>query len=313
MSETTDNSINNGTGDAAKGLLFGFIAVFMFSLTLPATRLITTASTINQAEIVNPLFIGFGRAVLAAIIAAITLLISRSPLPSWQQCRALFIVSLGVVVGFPVLSAWSMQSVAASHGGVVLGLLPLATAMASRMVSTERPSLGFWISGIIGSGLVIGYSLLEGAGSIMWADLTLFAAVISAAIGYAVGGKLAQEMSGWQVICWALLISLPIVILPAIITAPTEPLALPRSSIISFLYLAVFSQLVGFFVWYHALAIGGIARVSQMQLLQPFMTLAVSAMVLSESINARSYVFACLIIAIVALSKRMPVYHQTEQ
>ncbi len=313
MNKPTAKIFNNNNETAAKGMFLGFIAVFMFSLTLPATRLITTASLASNSELVNPLFIGFGRAVLAAILAAIILLVSRSPLPNRKQCRALLIVSIGVVIGFPVLTAWSMQTVPASHGGVVLGLLPLATAMAGRLVSTERPSLGFWLSGLAGSGVVICYSLLEGSGSIMWADLALFAAVISAALGYAVGGKLAQEMHGWQVICWALLISLPIVILPAIITAPKEPLALPLPSIISFVYLALFSQLIGFFVWYRALAIGGIARVSQMQLLQPFMTLAVSALALSESIGPRGYVFACLIVAIVALSKRMPVYQQTEQ
>ncbi len=313
MNKAVKGNFKNDRRNIGRGMLLGFVAVFMFSLTLPATRLITTASAANNAELVNPLFIGFGRAVLAAIIAAIILLATRSPLPTWQQCRALLIVSLGVVVGFPVLSAWSMQSVAASHGGVVLGLLPLATVMASRLVSTERPSLGFWLSGLVGSGLVICYSLLEGAGGIMWADLALFAAVVSAALGYAVGGKLAQEMRGWQVICWALLLSLPIVILPAIATAPQEPFALPIPSIISFLYLALFSQLIGFFVWYKALALGGIAKVSQMQLLQPFMTLAVSASVLSEPISAQSYVFAGLIIAIVALGKRMPVHHQTQQ
>ncbi len=284
----------------AKGLLLGLIAVSMFGLTLPVTRFISPHF--------DPIFIGLGRAALATVIAALILLVSKSPTPSLKQLKGLAVVALGVVIGFPVLSAWAMQSLPASHGGVVLGILPLATAAASRLVSDERPSLGFWIMGALGSGVVVSYSLLQGGGHFLIGDLALVGAIISAGFGYAVGGKLSKELGGWQVICWALVISFPLIIGPALYYAPSELGDIAPINIVGFLYLTLASQLFGFFIWYKAMAIGGVTRVSQVQLLQPFVTLLASSWALSEAIERQSYLFAIIVVALVALSKRMPIY-----
>lgn len=287
---------------SSKGLLLGFIAVVMFGLTLPITRFIS--------PYFEPVFIGLGRAALASLFAAFFLLAYKAAFPSYAQIKRLLVVALGVVIGFPVLSAWAMQSLPASHGGVVLAILPLATAAASRLVSDERPSIGFWLVGLVGSALVIIYSLLQGGGIFLLGDLALFGAIISAAFGYAVGGKLAKEIGGWQVICWALVIVFPVIILPTLYYAPDQIHTLGAPVILGFLYLTLVSQLFGFFIWYKAMAIGGVARVSQIQLIQPFVTLLVSAWVLAESVGHQSYIFAAVVVAIVAVGKQMPVYSE---
>ena len=288
----------------SRGLFLGTIAVVMFGLTLPVTRFISPH--------LDPIFIGLGRASFAAVLAALFLFISRLPIPSRKQFKQISLVALGVVIGFPVCSAWAMQSLPASHGGVVLGVLPLATAAASRLVSDERPSFSFWMVGATGSALVVGYSLLQGGGAILIGDLALFLAVLSASFGYAIGGKLSKEMAGWQVISWALVIAFPVTLIPTIHFAPDDLTQIDEATIIGFLYLALVSQLFGFFIWYKALAIGGIARVSQAQLLQPFVTLLVSAWVLSETVSAITYLFIIAVVAIVAIGKKMPIYSKSQ-
>jgi len=288
--------------DELKGLLLGAVAVTLFGLTLPATRYIS--------PYMDATFIGLGRACVAAIVAALILLVTKQSLPTSRQIISLLIVALGVVVGFPVLSAWAMQSLPASHGGVVLGILPLATAATSRLISDERPSSAFWLVAIVGSCVVIVYSLLQGGGYFVLADLALIGAVISASLGYALGGKLAKELGGWQVICWALVFSFPFIIWPTLCTMPNNLNFLSISVVLSFLYLALFSQLFGFFIWYKAMALGGVARVSQVQLLQPFITLVASAVVLTEIINLRTVFFAVAVVLLVAIGKRMPIDQQ---
>jgi len=239
------------------GFLLGLVAVALFALTLPATRYII--------DYFNPVFIGLGRAVVAAVVAAGLLWITRSPLPAKQQLLPLAITSAGVVIGFPVFSAWAMQSVPASHGGIVLALLPLCTALVSIMVTHERPSRGFWLAAVAGSVLVIGFALIEGEGSLQAGDFALLAAIVSAAIGYAVGAKLSREMSGWSVICWALVIALPFILLPTILTLPEQVQQIPWTAWSGFLYLALFSQLIGFFLWYRGLheAFVGVFQVAE--------------------------------------------------
>lgn len=284
-----------------KGLILGLSGVTLFALTLPATRYV-----INDLD---PVFIGLGRACVAAVFAMLILVISRSPLPDKRQFIQLLLVACGVVVIFPVLSAYAMQSVDASHGGIMLALLPLATAFFSIFIAHEKPSRGFWIAAFCGSLLVFCFALIKGKGSFKTGDIALVGAIAGAAFSYAVGGKLSREMHGWQVICWALIIALPVIIVPTFMVAPVKPLELPLSVWAGFLYLALFSQLIGFFVWNKGLATGGIARVSQTQLLQPFITLVASAMLLGESIDLASMLFCILVVITVAIGKRMPVYH----
>lgn len=287
----------------SKGMIFGILGVVAFSLTLPATRYIV--------PYFEPVFIALGRAVIAALFAALILFISRSPLPSRTQFKKLIVISLGVVIGFPIFSAWSMQTLPASHGGVVLGILPLATAVAGVFVSKDRPSIGFWLFGIIGALLVVSYSLLGNNGSLAAGDVMLLLAIVSAAAGYAVGGQLSREMGGWRVICWALVIATPFILVPAWFSTPVDVESIPTSAFISFLYLALVSQLTGFFLWYHGLALGGVARVSQTQLLQPFITIAASAWLLQESINFSTLIFATLVVLIVLVGKRQPIYNNS--
>jgi len=288
----------------SKGMLFGLLGVLSFSLTLPATRFVI--------PYLDPIFIGLGRAVIAATFAVVLLMVMKQPIPSKNQFYRLAITAMGVVIGFPVFSAWAMQTVPASHGGVVLGVLPLATAIAAVLVSHERPSVGFWISGLLGGAIVTIYALLNGVGSLHIGDLFLFFSIVSAAIGYAVGGQLSKEMGGWQVICWALLISLPFIIGPTLIFAPADALDIPISVWLIFLYLALVSQLFGFFLWYKGLALGGIARVSQTQLIQPFLTIAAAALFINEFIDIKTIVFALLVTSAVVVGKKMPIYEKSK-
>ena len=287
--------------DESKGMFLGLVGVVSFGLTLPATRFII--------PYFEPVFIGLGRAVIASFVAALLLIATKQTRPSKNQFYQLLGVASGVVVGFPILSAWAMQTVPASHGGVVLGVLPLATAIVGAVVSKEKPSVAFWISGIVGSAVVIAYSLLQGVGEFQTGDFFLLGAIVSAATGYALGGKLSKEIGGWQVICWALVISFPFIIVPAWLEAPQDAVgSLPLNVILSFLYLALVSQLFGFFFWNKGLALGGVARVSQTQLLQPIVTLVASALLINETINVQTIVFATLVIVTVAIGKKMPIY-----
>lgn len=281
-------------------MFYGLLGVVAFGLTLPVTRFVTPD--------LDPVFIGLGRAVLAALVAGALLIATRQPLPTRRQLGRLMVVGLGVVIGFPVLSAWAMQTAPASHGGVVLGILPLATAIASVFVSSDRPSAGFWAFGVLGSALVVAYALLEGVGRIQLADLALLGAVVSAAVGYAVGGALSRHLGGWQVISWSLVLMLPVIVVPALWRMPAELQAVPAPIWTGFLYLALVSQFFGFFWWNKGLALGGVARVSQIQLLQPFVTLAASVAVLQEAITNETYIFAVLVVVVVAIGRRMPIY-----
>ena len=283
----------------SKGMLFGFLGIAIFSLTLPATRFI--------APYFSPFFIGLGRASVAAVLAALILFVFKQPLPNGQQVRGLAVTALGVVIGFPVLTSWAMLTVDASHAGVVIVLMPLLTALIGALISSERPSIGFWVTGLIGAVLVMSYSLLEGNLSFQQGDLLLLAGSLLGALGYAVGGKLSQQLGGWQVICWVLVLSFPFIIIPTFITRPEDLSVIPTTVWLSFAYLALMSQLFGFFFWYKGLAIGGIARVSQVQLSQPFLTIIASIVLLGESFNNITFLFAIAIVLVITVSRKMPI------
>jgi len=285
--------------DESKGMLLGLLGVTGFGFTLPVTRMVIPE--------LDPVFVGSGRAVMAAVVASLWLMATRSRLPSASQWQKLSIVTAGVVVGFPLLSAWAMQSVPASHGGVVLGIMPLATAMVGVFIAQERPSFSFWLVGLAGSTVVIAYTLWTGSGYLHFGDLVLLGAVVSAAIGYAMGGQLSKELGGGAVICWALVLALPIHAIPAYFAAPVSLIDISTDTWIGFLYLALVSQLLGFFLWNAGLALGGIARVSQTQLVQPFVTIAASAVLLGEVIEPTTIGFALLVISLVMLGRGMPV------
>ncbi len=281
-----------------KGMLWGLLGVAAFSLTLPATRV--------AVESLNPFFVGMGRAVVASVLAAIYLAAGRHRLPTKDEFKSLVVVALGVVVGFPILTAHAMQYVDASHGGVMLGILPLATAAAGFIFSGERPSLGFWAVAILGSVIVVAFSLLKGKGILHLADLSLLVAVASASIGYAFGARLTRSLGGLQVISWALVISLPFLILPAFYYAPNT-VHFSASAWLGFVYVSVVSQFLGFLPWYRGLALGGIARVGQTQLLLPFFTIAAASLLLHEKVDAVTVIFAVVVFGVAAIGSRLNI------
>ena len=284
--------------NASKGMAYGLLGVCAFALTLPVTRFVVAYF--------DPLFVGFGRAVVAAFFAACLLVFLKQPLPTKLQLKKLAVVALGVVVGFPVFSSWAMGSLPASHGGVVLGLLPLVTVVMAVIVSNERPSGGFWVAAIAGSLLVVTYSLLQGVGTFAEGDVVLLTAMILAGLGYAVGGALAKELGGWQVICWALVVALPFIVVPAAWYFPKD-----EADILvwlAFLYLAMISQLIAFFLWNTGLALGGVARVSQTQLMQPFITIVAAFFLLGEKIEAVTIAFAIAVAVVVLMGRRAKIH-----
>lgn len=273
-----------------------------FALTLPITR--------YAIPYFGAIPIGLGRALAAAVVAAIILLLKKEKLPTKHQLKRLCFVAFGVVAGFPLLSAWAMGRLPASHGAVILALLPLATAGAAAFRAGERPSGKFWIASVIGSIAVLGYAMWEGLGYFDLGDLALLGAVIAAAYGYAEGGVLAEEMKGWRVICWALVLSAPFLIIPVLLVFPWESLQAPALVWASFAYLTLISQLFGFFAWYSGLALGGIAKVGQLQYLQPFVTIFFSVLFLNEQLTFVTVLASVIVVAAVAMGRRAPVKRQ---
>jgi drug/metabolite transporter (DMT)-like permease len=205
---------------------------------------------------------------------------------------------------FPVLMAMGMQRVDASHGGVVFGGMPIGTALVAVAVTHERPRPLFWIASLAGAALVVAFALRQGGGTLSSGDLLLFAAVAVAAVGYAFSGKLTASMPGWEVISWVLVIALPLSLPAAALTMPADPLHIPLKPLLGLLYVALFSQWIGFFAWNAGMAMGGIARVSQVQLLQPFITFALAALFNGETITWQIVLFATAVVATVAISTR---------
>ncbi|WP_296571278.1 DMT family transporter [Phreatobacter sp.] len=280
------------------GLGLGFVGVVIFGATLPMTRLAVAA--------LDPWFVTFGRAAGAGILAAAILAILRRPLPDRRDLPLYGIAMAGLIAGFPGLTALAMVTVPASHGGVVLGVLPLATAVAAALVSGERPSLGFWLMGIVGAGLVCVFALRQAGGLHLSAgDVFLLLAVAAAALGYTVSAMLTRSRPGWEVVSWMLVLSLPATIPAAWWFAPADPGAVPASAWWSFAYVALFSQYIGFFFWNAGLALGGIARVGQVQLLQTFVTLAVAAAANGEAVGPETIIFALAVAVVVLVGSRM--------
>ncbi len=278
-----------------KGMLLGFIGVLMFSLTLPFTR-------IAVAEL-SPYFVTFGRSTLGGICALILFAFTRPKLPTKIQLIRLSVMALGVVYGFPLFVSIAMKTLPSAHGGIVLGILPIATAVVGAIRFKERPSLAFWITAVIGSLLVITYASLNGGSGLVVEDWLLFIAIASAAIGYSEGGKLSEEMSSVDVISWALVLTLTINVLLTYQYLDFELNSVSLSAVISFIYVGLISMYIGFFFWYKGIAIGGIARVDQVQLIQPFLTLTGAYFLLNEEITAINIGVFC-VLAVVVLGKR---------
>ena len=289
----------------SRGLLLGLLGVAIFALTLPMTRL---AVGTPEAPLIPGLFLAMGRAAVAGLLSAALLLAQRAPLPKRGDWWPLIVTALGVVFGFPLLTSVAMRYLGAVHAAVIIGLLPLATAAVGALLQRQRPSGAFWACALLGSGLVVVFAVLRSGQSglaLHPADLLLMAAVACAAVGYAWGGRLAQRMRADAVICWALVLSLPVSLPLAWVSWPQAPL--PASAWGGFAYVAVFSMWLGFFAWYRGLALGGTVRVSQVQLAQPFMSMLFAVPLLGESLDTVSVAFGLAVLATVALGRRMPV------
>ena len=278
------------------GLLLGFLGMAIFGGTLPATRIAVSA--------IDPMALTALRTAIAGLCSLALLLVLRRPLPPRALWPQLVIAMLCVSILFPFLMALGMQTVDASHGGVVLGILPIATALVAVAITHERPKPLFWIASLAGAALVIAFAVRQGGGALSAGDLMLFAAVAVAAIGYAFSGRLTAKMPGWEVISWVLVMALPISLPAAALTMPADLTRIALKPWLALLYVALFSQWIGFFAWNAGMAMGGIARVSQVQLLQPFITFALAAWFNDETITLQILLFAAAVVATVAISTR---------
>lgn len=289
-------------------MALGLLAVLLFSVTLPATR--------YAVAYLDPALIGPGRGLGAAIAAALFLALRRPRtgwrLPGRQDLPGLLVVAAGTVIGFPLLSSLALRNLPATHGAVLVGLLPLATAGMATWRAGERPSVRFWLAALAGTGIVMAFAVSMGAGRPPKAGWVLLAAVMAAALGHAEGGRLARHLGGLPAIGWAALLSLPATAWPVIRLALDGLPGAPLAAWLAFAYVSVVSQFAAFGLWYRGMATVGVARVSQVQLLQPFFTILLSALLLGEPVTGRTVVTALLVIAVVAAGRRAPIASATE-
>ncbi|MEN0115159.1 MAG: DMT family transporter [Agrobacterium cavarae] len=280
----------------SSGWWSGFIGVLIFSGSLPATRLAVTGF--------DPLFLTLARASIAGLLGAALLLAFRQARPARNDVVSLAIVSLGVVVGFPLLTALALKHVTSAHSIVFIGLLPLATAIFAVLRGGERPRLAFWLFSCLGSLLVAGFAVnLNGEGNLT-GDLLMVAAVLVCGLGYAEGAALSRRLGGWQVISWALVISLPVMLPLALFSMPSTWSGIAAPAWGGLAYVSLFSMLIGFIFWYRGLALGGIAAVGQLQLLQPFFGLLLAATLLGEPVSLAMLAVTLGVVACVAGARK---------
>lgn len=274
MERTLQNPMTEKT---ASGWLNGFIGVLIFSGSLPATRLAVLEF--------DPVFLTVARAAIAGLLALCMLVLFKEKRPAKRQLMPLAIVAMGVVVGFPLLTALALQYVTSAHSIVFVGLLPLATAVFGVLRGGERPRPVFWFFSVLGSALVVGFAVSQGLTASPTGDILMLLAILACGLGYAEGAKLSRTLGGWQVISWALVLSLPVMVPLTWLMAPASFSGITPSAWLSLAYVSIFSMLIGFVFWYRGLAQGGIAAVGQLQLLQPFFGLALAATLLHEHVS----------------------------
>lgn len=280
------------------GLVLGLLAVLMFSGTLPANR-------VAVADL-SPWFLTAGRATIGGVVAIAFIAIRRPAFPREFAPRLAW-VALCLIIGIPAATAVASITVPASHGAVVLGLLPLATAVAAVPLAGERPSIWFWLLGILGAAIVAVYPLRGGNIDIVTGDVFLALAVILTGVGYALSGAIARTLPGWQVIAWALVMTFPVALAAIIVLWPPDIASVRWTSWAGLLYTGIVVQFVAYACWNVALALGGVARVGQLQVLQPFFTIAIAAILLGEAVNADTILFAAAVVIVVAVSRRTAI------
>lgn len=278
---------------------WGLLGVTAFSFTIVFTKVAIGG--------LSPLFIGAGRAVIAAAIAATALTLTRQPLPNRRQWLRLAVVAAGVVAGFPLLTSYALTVVPASHGAIVVALLPAATAVCAVLRGHERPPVMFWLMATAGALAAIVFAMVHGSGlgHLSWPDLLLFGAVLAAAIGYAEGGLLARELGAWQTVSWALVVAAPVMLALTALSVVHQPPQATPVQWASFGYLAAVSMYLGFFAWYRGLAIGPMTQVSQVQLIQPVLTIGWAALLLHERLTWSTVLGGAVVIGCAALAVRI--------
>jgi drug/metabolite transporter (DMT)-like permease len=299
---TSNDSVTQSpaaTLSSRAGLWWGLLGVASFSFTVPFTRVAVGG--------LSPLLIGSGRAVIAALLAVAALALTKQHLPTGVQWARLAVVAGGIVVGFPLLTSYALTTAPASHGAVVIALLPAATAVTAVIRGKERPLLSFWVTAAVGALAAVGFASLQGGGfgQLHSSDLLLFGAVVAAAVGYAEGGLLSRELGSWQTVSWALVLSAPLMIAMAAVSVIQQPPSATPVEWASFAYLAVVSMFLGFFAWYRGLAIGPMAQVSQVQLIQPVLSIIWAALLLREELTWPTVLGGVAVIACAGIAVRI--------
>ncbi len=260
--------MNKQADSQSAGWISGFIGVLIFSGSLPATRLAVLQ--------IDPVFLTVLRATIAGLLGGALLLAFREKLPTPSELISLALVSGGVVVGFPLFTALALQYVTSAHAIVFIGLLPLSTAIFAVLRGDSNPSWRFWMFSLAGSTAVAFFALAKdqsGGEFSLYGNVMMLLSIIVCGYGYAEGARLSRTIGGWQVICWALVLALPVMLVLAVALRPDNFAAIEAPAWLGVGYVSLFSMLIGFFFWYHGLALGGAAGVGQLQLLQPFLAL----------------------------------------
>ncbi|MGN1289504.1 MAG: DMT family transporter [Bradyrhizobium sp.] len=301
MSDSKTLSGKSWAGEASGGASLegwgsGLLGVIIFSGSLPATRVAVAGF--------SPLFLTSARAAIAALLGAVLLAVLRQPWPERRDLVSLTIVALGVVIGFPLLTALALQHITSAHSIVFIGLLPLSTAVFGVLRGGERPKPKFWLFSCIGSATVAAFALSGDGSASLTGDLLMVAAIIVCGLGYAEGAALSRRLGGWQVISWALVLSAPVVLLMTIMTLPPSWQGIGAPAWLGLAYVSIFSMLVGFVFWYRGLALGGIASVGQLQLLQPFFGLALAGLLLHEPVPWSMIAATMLVVVCVVFARR---------
>jgi drug/metabolite transporter (DMT)-like permease len=283
-------------GPETLGMALGLVGVAIFAATLPLTRVALSSF--------GPVFLTAARAAIAGLIAIPVLVAGGRPIP-WSDARTVALAALLLAAGFPGFTSLAMRELPAAHAGVIVGALPLATVAASALIEGERPSAAFWAAAVAGAAVVVGFALHHGGESLRGGDALLLLAVASAAVGYTLSARLARRMPPGDVISWVVVVSLPVSLALTIAWRPAEWSAPTPAAWASLAYLGAMSMYLGFFAWNAGLALGGVARVSQVQLLQTFLTIAIAAALLGERIDAETMVCAALIVALAFVGRRL--------
>ena len=279
------------------GLGWGTLGMLLFSGGIPATRLAVAELPV--------MFVGAGRALVAALLSLLLLALLRQKIPGRQHWRALAVVAFGAVFAYPICSAIALTTVDASHGTLVSSIMPLFTAIFGAWLGRSWPRAGFWICAVVGTGAVMSYAAATASGQLAIGDFWLILACFCCGLSYAQGGLLARQIGSWQVICWALVFSLPILVPLVWLYQPADYRTVGLTGWLGFGYLSVFSMFLGFFAWYRGLALGGVAQIGQLQLLTPFFAFVWAALWLGETVHLQQWLVTLVVVAAIAAGRKL--------